>query len=80
MCAFAAIFLRVQPGCALNVAGENGRNYSHQSCAVVTNLPSAEIKKPLSVRNKLPLESKVVTQITEGRTLASTFANSDDGV
>jgi len=50
------------------------------ACAVVTNLPSAEIKKPLSVRNKLPLESKVDTQITEGRTLASTFANSDDGV
>jgi hypothetical protein len=44
---------------------------------VVTNLPSAEMKKPLSVRNKFPFASNVVTQITEGRTLASRFANSD---
>src|SRR5262249_18729629 len=50
------------------------------ACAVVINRPSAEIKKPLSVRNKFPLGSNVVTQITEGRTLASRFANSDDGV
>jgi hypothetical protein len=37
-------------------------NAASTACAVVTNLPSAEIKKPLSVRNKFPLESKVVTQ------------------
>src|SRR5262249_17308074 len=38
------------------------------------------MKKPLSVRNKFPFESKAVTQITEGRTLASRFPNSVGGV
>src|SRR5438105_4024606 len=50
------------------------------ACAVVTNLPSAEIKKPLSVRNKFPFESNTVTQITAGLTLLSRFAKSDDEV
>jgi hypothetical protein len=43
-------------------------------------LPSGEMKKPLSVRNKFPFGSNVVTQTIEGRTLASRLDNCDDGV
>ena len=50
------------------------------ACAVVTNLPSGEIKKPLSVRSKFPFSSKTLTQITAGRTLVSSLAKSDDGL
>jgi len=48
--------------------------------AVVASRPSAEIKKPLWVRNKFPDGSKTVTKITEGLTLLSSFAKSDDGL
>jgi hypothetical protein len=36
------------------------------------------MKNPLSVRSKFPFESNVVTQITEGWTLAWRFPNSED--
>jgi hypothetical protein len=48
--------------------------------AVVTNLPSGEIKKPLCVRSKFPFGSKTVTQTTEGRTFVSSWAKSGDGL
>src|SRR5436309_13000882 len=48
------------------------------ACAAVTNLPSAEMKNPLSVRNRFPFGSNDETQITEGRTLVSIFCKSDD--
>jgi hypothetical protein len=38
------------------------------------------MKNPLSVRNRFPFESNVVTQITDGWTLAWRFPNSEAGV
>jgi hypothetical protein len=48
--------------------------------AVVTILPSPEMKEPVCVRSNFPDRSKTVTQITEGRTLLSNLTKSRDGL
>src|SRR5436189_3871691 len=47
--------------------------------AVVTNLPSPEMKKAVCVRSNLPEESNTVIQNTAGRTLFSNRAKSSVG-